>query len=733
MLQPTNKFTTHLKSTGGCLLTLFVLIFVFSITTLAFMEVLQDTKSAESNKKAQENEINEENEVNATVVRVLMSANDQRVSANGENVRKFLLVNIERENDTETLLTTTIKEQKQQLQHQQYKRDVGNTADNQNNSNQSTVKQGYYEEQQPVLVHAETLPTLGAPPSAYQDTYYARPGSVYDDEEEDDSQESADGYPYEQRPAAGYYGDDNDDRNAGEERVGGEAESVRGEMESVGEGRAAGNSAYDSYYRQWHYATPAPVQRPNGGWEVGGNRQLQNAERDPYAAYDADGPMEDYEYPGALTPLQKQQYEQQLLKRQQLQPRPQNRPQQTTIIEQQQQAVQGADLHNRPSTTSNNNSSNNNSPTENSLLSTLKSLKTMWDIYQAFAAAWNTLATHRERQEQQQQEAAKRRQQQIAQQTRINSKKPPKIGANDKYTQRNSSSSAESSEVTGGAAPNAAKRVKPNNRTTKNPKTTTKTTTTTQSTTSTEFVASSEVEETVANSSSSGNKRNNGSNGHTMARQNAQGSREKRQTTDTAVSESTDVGEGRYIKGDPLKGYYDFVITEGSYKFWAVFQTGTALLIIYSTFAAIYYSKVNPLVSDYDYTDYLGGARSLTGGDDDFIDDDNDGEGAGKKARRSSWLDAMLPRAGRTIKYVLDALDKLPVDHREADEAMRNERARVATTNGQAIGEDDATGNAYENGKDDGDATRQTGKEVGSETTPEEMETTQRQVRAYAA
>jgi len=34
----------------------------------------------------------------------------------------------------------------------------------------------------------------------------------------------------------------------------------------------------------------------------------------------------------------------------------------------------------------------------------------------------------------------------------------------------------------------------------------------------------------------------------------------------------TDVGEGRYIKGDPLKGYYDFVITEGSYKFWAVFQ-----------------------------------------------------------------------------------------------------------------------------------------------------------------
>lgn len=32
------------------------------------------------------------------------------------------------------------------------------------------------------------------------------------------------------------------------------------------------------------------------------------------------------------------------------------------------------------------------------------------------------------------------------------------------------------------------------------------------------------------------------------------------------------MGEGRYIKGDPLSGYYDFIITEGSYKFWATFQ-----------------------------------------------------------------------------------------------------------------------------------------------------------------
>lgn len=28
---------------------------------------------------------------------------------------------------------------------------------------------------------------------------------------------------------------------------------------------------------------------------------------------------------------------------------------------------------------------------------------------------------------------------------------------------------------------------------------------------------------------------------------------------------STDVAEGRYIKGDPLKGYYDFIITGKSF------------------------------------------------------------------------------------------------------------------------------------------------------------------------
>lgn len=53
------------------------------------------------------------------------------------------------------------------------------------------------------------------------------------------------------------------------------------------------------------------------------------------------------------------------------------------------------------------------------------------------------------------------------------------------------------------------------------------------------------------------------------------------------------ISEARYIQGDPLKGYYDFIITEGSYKFWAAFQVNwhswdiLIWLIIYIFFVTI--------------------------------------------------------------------------------------------------------------------------------------------------
>ncbi|XP_065356471.1 uncharacterized protein LOC135950875 [Calliphora vicina] len=263
-------------------------------------------------------------------------------------------------------------------------------------------------------------------------------------------------------------------------------------------------------------------------------------------------------------------------------------------------------------------------------LTMFKSLKTMWDIYQSFTSSWNTIAEKRNREEAIAQQKYKQ-----MQQIRINSKKPPKF--NNK---------------------------KNNTQTTKSPRKQTTTTTTVQPalnslevyTSSEEEVAPAKKQPLAKVEPRKGVKADKGNN------KEVESLRDKRQTD--GVNGSTDVAEGRYIKGDPLKGYYDFVITEGSYKFWAAFQVGTAILIIYSTFAAIYYSKVNPLVSDYDYTDYLGGARSLNGGDLDFVDDDSD---VLQKAQPKSWLE-YLPRSGHSLKFILDAIDKLPTDHNTQEE-----------------------------------------------------------------
>ncbi|XP_043494750.1 uncharacterized protein LOC122519408 [Polistes fuscatus] len=70
--------------------------------------------------------------------------------------------------------------------------------------------------------------------------------------------------------------------------------------------------------------------------------------------------------------------------------------------------------------------------------------------------------------------------------------------------------------------------------------------------------------------------------------------------------ENDDHGDMKAIsqpKVDYWAGYYDFLINEGSYKFWAVFQLATAALLIYSGFAALYYAKVNPPTTDEDYDD----------------------------------------------------------------------------------------------------------------------------------
>lgn len=85
------------------------------------------------------------------------------------------------------------------------------------------------------------------------------------------------------------------------------------------------------------------------------------------------------------------------------------------------------------------------------------------------------------------------------------------------------------------------------------------------------------------------------------------------------------------------------------------------MLIIYSTFAAIYYSKVSPLTSDYDYIDYLNGGRSFAGGRS------MDGGVAAATARRSSnnmW-DGLLEKpwfnvATNSFAFVMNAIENAP-------------------------------------------------------------------------
>ncbi|XP_054267243.1 uncharacterized protein LOC128989380 [Macrosteles quadrilineatus] len=82
------------------------------------------------------------------------------------------------------------------------------------------------------------------------------------------------------------------------------------------------------------------------------------------------------------------------------------------------------------------------------------------------------------------------------------------------------------------------------------------------------------------------------------------------------LQNSSSAGEPRL--GVVTNSYYDFLINEGSYKFWAVFQLVTVAILLYSTFAAIYYAKYtflkeveNSEVSESDFL--LRSSRSLRG------------------------------------------------------------------------------------------------------------------------
>ncbi|KAG8227050.1 hypothetical protein J437_LFUL013233 [Ladona fulva] len=63
-----------------------------------------------------------------------------------------------------------------------------------------------------------------------------------------------------------------------------------------------------------------------------------------------------------------------------------------------------------------------------------------------------------------------------------------------------------------------------------------------------------------------------------------------------------------------LHEYYDFIITEYSFKFWSVFMLVSIALLAYAALAATYYAKINPTfpTHDYDYDYYMARKRSVS-------------------------------------------------------------------------------------------------------------------------
>uniref|UniRef100_A0A2A4JZE8 Uncharacterized protein n=1 Tax=Heliothis virescens TaxID=7102 RepID=A0A2A4JZE8_HELVI len=96
---------------------------------------------------------------------------------------------------------------------------------------------------------------------------------------------------------------------------------------------------------------------------------------------------------------------------------------------------------------------------------------------------------------------------------------------------------------------------------------------------------------------------------------------------------------------DPWAGYYDWIINEGSFKFWSVFQLFTAALLLYACLSAIYYAKFNPILPDYDreYDDYF--LERTVGRQARSLDSSELPSG-------HSWINP------RTFQFILDAISK---------------------------------------------------------------------------
>lgn len=81
-------------------------------------------------------------------------------------------------------------------------------------------------------------------------------------------------------------------------------------------------------------------------------------------------------------------------------------------------------------------------------------------------------------------------------------------------------------------------------------------------------------------------------------------------------------------------------------------------MALYSTFAGIYYSYNNPLISYYDYQDYVSNyGRSLTDGNIDTVDVDYD-NGQNDSHPSTTHTTSWMHKTAHAMQFILNAIEK---------------------------------------------------------------------------
>lgn len=106
-----------------------------------------------------------------------------------------------------------------------------------------------------------------------------------------------------------------------------------------------------------------------------------------------------------------------------------------------------------------------------------------------------------------------------------------------------------------------------------------------------------------------------------------------------------------------------FLFTKISYLLLISIQILETLFALYSTFASIYYSYNNPIVSYYDYQDYLSNyGKSLTNSAVDTVDvefENGDGnENENSSTSQAPMYNGWTYRTQHVLQFILDAIEK---------------------------------------------------------------------------